>query len=246
MAFGRVADTWQSTLLNLGTELLGVVFTFFFIGYLFSLDELELGERIEKLVSRLENEDKVSANKFFKQTPIDYNTLIRTSTHIDLCGAVLAGTIDKNLSPLKDALKQGAKIRILVMSNDSEILKIASARSETEDDITYYTKKLEMTFQNADYLKKYTITTLKLGDDAFNIRLLKFPPSYSILSFKNSDNSNLFIEMYAHHVGWGESPLFGLEQKAEAEWYNYFQRQFDAMWESALHYENNKNTERGH
>ena len=237
-------DVWQSTLLNLGTELLGVVFTFFFVGYLFSLDELELGDRIERLVSKLENEDKVQSSKFFRQNSLDYMTLMRNSNQVDLCGAVLAGTIDKNLSHLKDAIRQGAKIRILVMEKDPLLVNIAAARSESND-FNYYDKKLEMTFQNVRYLSEYANSTLKLSNDSFEVRLLQYPPSFSILRFENKDTGNLTVEIYSHHVGWGEPPVFSLDKKTDAQWYKYFHLQFEAMWERAKKYEIGKNTEGG-
>lgn len=240
LGFQRESDTWQSVFLNIGTELLGAVFTFFFVGYLFSLDELELGDRIEKLVRRLEDadKDKVLASKFLNNAVPDIGNLIRNSTQLDFCGAVLAGTIDKNLSLLKDVLKQGTSIRILIMTKNIEVVKIAAARSEG-DDVNYYLKKLEMTFQNVDYLQKYATNTLKLSSNAFQVKLLKYPPSCGMLNFKNKDSGILQIEMYAHHVGWGEPPIFTLDRKLDVEWYNYFQHQFDAMWERAEKYEPN-------
>ena len=241
-AFERHADTLQSALISLGTGLLGSVFTFFFISYLFSLDDMELGDRVEKLLIQLENEDHVTAKRFFKNPSTDFTGFIQSSTQIDLCGAALGTTVDTNLGALKAALKKGAKVRILVMSKEDEVLNMSRARSE-EDDISYFVKKLDITLQNAEYLKKYSLSTLNLKDDAFNIRLLKYPPSYGILDFNGKESGSIFVELYVHHVDWGILPAFSIDQKMDPDWYSYFQHQFDAMWSRALPYEHKKNTE---
>ncbi len=239
-AFVRSPDTLQSALISLGTGLIGSVFTFFFISYLFSLDEMELGDRIDLLLGHLENTDNVSAKKFFKTASADFDTFIQSSAQIDLCGAALGTTIDKNLSSLKDALRKGAKIRVLVMSKEDEVLKMGRARSE-DNDVSYFIKKLDITLQNAEYLKKYSMSTLNLKEDAFNIRMLKYPPSYGILDFRGSKTGSIFVEMYVHHVDWGILPAFSIDKKTDPDWYTYFQHQFEAMWSRALPYEYKKN-----
>lgn len=234
VAFNRTNDIWQNTLLNLGTELLGAVFTFFFVGYLFSLDELELGDRIERLLKKLENENLVESDKFFRRPSNDYTNLVTNAKGIDLCGVVRTGTIDKNLSVFKDAIRQKIRVRVLVIDRDAELFKIAGARSEGNDTV-YYEKKLEMTFQNLSYLINFATTQLSI--DFFQVRVLKFPPSFALTIFNYKDEkSKLFVEIYPHHVGWGDPPTFSLDKAIDAKWHAYFEEQFEAMWERGTEY----------
>lgn len=222
----------KSTLINLSTELLGVVVIFFVVNYFFALDEWELGERVEQLVTKLETQNTVSS-KYFFHGKSDIKDVINNSTSIDMCGVILATTIDSNLSTIKEAIKNGSKIRILIIENTSDALQMAANRSELSD-YAYYEKKLESSLHNINYL----ISNFNNNKGSIEVGYLKYPPSFGIKIFEKGQNiGNCLIEIYAHHVDWGDSPNFTLDKEIDKEWYNYFKRQFEAMWENRNKFE---------
>lgn len=221
---------FQATLLNLATELLGVVFIFFIVNYLFSLDDWDTNERIERLLDRLENDRKIRAKDFFVRKP-SIEKLIKESKFIDLCGVALGTTIDSHLSLIRDSIRQGANVRILIMEHRDDTLEIAARRSES-DDREYYEKKLEATIRNLEFLQSNSSSVSQEYKGVLEVGFLSYPPSFGTKLFrKNSEEGICFIEIFTHHVGWGEPPNFVLESDIDKEWYAYFQNQFEAMWQ---------------
>ena len=236
LAYFRANDILQATLLNLATELLGIVFIFFIVNYLFLLDDWDLGERIRRLLDKLESPRKTNSKDFFQpKPPID--KLIKESQFIDLCGVALTTTIDSHLGLIRDGIRNGLEMRVLIMENNDETLKIATSRSE-QDDKKYYEKKLESTINNLEFLFSNSSSVSSDFKGRIEIGFLSYPPSFSIKMFrKRNDDGVCIVEMFAHHVGWGDPPLFLLDSKTDNEWYDYFQKQFEAMWHRSKKYE---------
>lgn len=223
----------QSTLLNLATELLGVFIIFVLVNRIFSLDEWNLSERINLLLNKIENSEEVSSDKFFHNKN-SIKAHISNAEKIRLCGATLSTTIDNNLSDFRDFLRKGGELKILVMKNVDENLKFASNRSEDDNSKTYYENKLNATMHNIKYLNTNTKNFSKKYSGQLLVGVLLYPPSIGIQIFENNhQNRTCIIEMYAHHVGWGESPHFTLDSDKDSNWYTYFEKQFDAMWEKS-------------
>lgn len=236
IGINNATGTWQSVLLNLSTELLGVVLLFFIVNYLFLMDDWSLSERIEKLVSKLEMAERPSAKDFFSETP-KIDPYIAEAKKIDLCGVSLTSTINKQLTRLRERLQEGANVRLLVVNPNSLAVQMSTLRSE-EDDIEYFQKRMDSTFKDIDYLFR-NLRDYKLdGDDSqkgtLEVRLLSYAPSFGLSSFEiGSSNKLLFVELYPHHAGYGSPPHFKLTPQNDGDWFEYFSNQFDVMWAEA-------------
>ncbi|MBD3338194.1 MAG: hypothetical protein GF353_03760 [Candidatus Lokiarchaeota archaeon] len=229
LAYFSSNDIFQATLINLATELLGVVFIFFIVNYLFSMDEWDTSERIDRLLEKLEKDKNTSSKDFFVKKP-SIDDLIKESKYIDLCGVTLSTTIDSHLSLIRDAIRNGVHLRVLIMELNDETLKVASRRSE-EDDEPYYKKKLDSAIHNLEYLYNNSSIVSSEYKGKIEIGFLNYPPSFGMKIFKKNEQEGISqIEIYPHHVGWGEPPIFSLNSETDDEWYSYFQEQFDAMW----------------
>lgn len=118
------------------------------------------------------------------------------------------------------------------MESSEENLKTASSRSE-EDDRLYYQKKLDSTMHSISYLNHKTQNKLEYKG-ILKVGLLAYPPSIGIQNFEDEkDHKKCAVEMYSHHIGWGEPPNFTLSNRLDNEWYSYFTKQFDAMWDKS-------------
>ncbi len=221
----------EALLLNLATELLGVVLVFFLVNFLFSIDDWDLNEKIRELIASFEDKENVRADNFFHdKEPI--KDKIRSSAKIDLCGVALSTTIDSHLSDLRDFIRAGGHLRILVMETSEENLKTASNRSEVDDQL-YYQKKLDSTRHNIRYLSSNTKEHSE-HSGILEVGLLAYPPSIGIQKFEAEGTvGSCIIEMYSHHIGWGEPPNFTLSSGKDEKWYRYFSNQFEAMWDKS-------------
>lgn len=235
LAFRRNADTWQSILINLSTELLGVVFVFFLVNYFFLIDDWNLSERIKKFLDRLEQE-RPSANDFFQKLP-NIDALIQNADNIDMCGVTLTSTINRQLSNMRERLRVGAKIRILIVDPNSKALDMSGDRSDTGE-ASYYRHRLESTFQDIGYLLKTWRREQKQGiippnEGSVSVRLIPFAPSFSILAFDvNRPDSKVLVEIYPHKSP-DRSPQFTLDRQRDGDWYRFFVEQFENMWKDA-------------
>lgn len=234
----------RDTLASLSTELLGVVLVFFIVNYLFTLDEWDLGDKVDKLVSKLESEEKVLAQIFFHKAP-NLETLIKEADRIDLCGVALGSTIDTNLSFIRDRIRSGSIVRILVIDDTKENLYISAQRSEGIDK-EYYRKKILSTFHNLDYLQNSTTKTKDQNyKGSLQVRLLPYPPSFGLKLFEEEEKGICAVEIYPHHVGWGSPPNFSLDKESDSEWYDYFKQQYEAMWARGKEFVYDKTLPRG-
>jgi hypothetical protein len=236
LAFYEKDSFLQSTYLNLSTGFIGVVAVFFFVNLLFLVDDWQLSERVKNLLTRLE--EGSSARDFFEK-PQAIDTYIRSAYQIDLCGVTLTSAINKQLSNIRDRIKDGADVRVLVVNPLSLGLEMSTFRSENTDDFDYYKQKLETTFNDLEYLHKiWQDFKSQYGDKSkignFSVRLLSYAPSFSIFSFNaNRSNGVLLTEIFPHHAGYGAPPTFSLKPERDGEWYQYYINQFEEMWKAA-------------
>ena len=179
--------------------------------------------------------DHPSALAFFHKLP-DFDSYVQRANQIDLCGIALTSTVNRQLSNLQEQLLQGATIRILIIHpNSSDALITAEARSEIPS-IDYYRSKLATTLQEMIYLQQFQSKIGQTG--SLEVRLLKYPPSFALYSFDaGRPSAQLFVEIYPHIIGWGDTPVFNLMPGRDGKWYEYFVKQFEAMWERASKWE---------
>ncbi len=227
------SDFWGGTLLNLATELLGVVFVFFIVNYIFSLDDWELGDRIEALISKFEKQKTTLAKNFFhkKHSLEDY---IEISNEIHLSGVTLTSTLNRNISLIRDKILSGSHVKILLMEDTSDALKMAALRSEVKDS-NYFKRKLSTSHQDLEYLMGVCENSNPKGK--LEIKTIPYPASFGIRIFDAEEKGKLaIIEIYSHHVDWGKPPVFTVDNSFDEEWFQFFKRQFDAMWKEGKDY----------
>jgi len=200
---------------------------------------------IEKLSSRtvtlLEGQlaDRPSAIAFFEKMPV-LDPLIQASTSIDLCGFTLTSTINKQFSNLRERLKDGGHVRVLISEPDSLALQMASLRSEDPDEGVYFTKRLAATIQDIEYLHQTWAEYQPTGKSTkglLEVRLLPYAPSFSVLVFNGDQpQGKVIVELYAHKT-FMETAVFTLNSQKDGNWYAYFVSQFEVMWKEAKKWE---------
>ena len=178
--------------------------------------------------------DRPSAITFFEKMP-SLETYTQNANSIDLCGLTLTSTVNKQFSNIRERLKQGTNVRLLIVDPDSLALEMSSLRSETPDGGVYFRKRIEASLQDMAYLykswKESQENSTKNG--SLSISLLPYAPSFSILMFNgNQPNGMIIVELYAHKT-YMETVVFTLTSQRDGNWYDYFVNQFEVMWKDA-------------
>lgn len=187
--------------------------------------------------------DRPSALSFFRKLP-EFDIYVQGASQIDWCGVTLTSAINRQLSNLREQLKQGTTIRILVIDPASNALDMAEARSE-EPNSDYYRAKLDTTFQDLFFLKQFCEKHTDSVKGHLEVRILAYSPSFAIYSFDGRRASGkAIIEIYSHVTGWGETPVFELVPGRDGRWYEYFVEQFEAMWSRAKAWDGKSPTSR--
>lgn len=187
-----------------------------------------------KLVEMVQKEiiGKPSASRFFEPTPV-LDVYVKNAHTIDLMGLSLTSTLNKQLSNLREANKNGATIRIIVAnpSPKSFAVKMSTLRSEEPENEGYYQKRLASSLEDIEYLyRSHQGSSATAGN--FDVHLLNYAHSFGIMAFDvNQPNGIIFIEVYPHGSGYDVQISFSLTKARDGEWFNYFYSQFKDIWE---------------
>ena len=182
--------------------------------------------RIEDILSKGETSNTVL---FLKEKPPFLKSIMASATEIWMVGLTLRTTTTENYYVLKQGVREGTKIRTLIVDqnklNMSKVVRRFS-RAATEEHF------------NADFMQ--TVSQYKSicesADNSGNIplRLLDFVPSCSLYIFPKTENGGVvFAEMYGYKSSLGSIPRFQLNEYDNPQWYRFFVDQFEQMWHDA-------------
>jgi hypothetical protein len=226
----------RDVILNIGTELIAVVFIFFIINKVFLVDQWNADEKISELRDLINKNKKTRALDFFKEKVL-FSRFYNDAKNIELSGVTISSEINENLILFKEKVLSGENIKFLLIDPKSEIPELLnSLRNENINTNKYYDKKLDVVFEDFNYLFKSINNQRKNNKQIgkIEVRLLSYPPSFSINRFtKKSGEKNIIIEMYTHKIDHQPPPMFILNDKKDTKWFNYFSKQYDSMWERA-------------
>ena len=192
----------------------------------------------QHILSLLENQlaERPSALAFFEASS-SLETLIRSSSTIDLCGLTMTTTLNKQASNLLERLEQGASVRLLIADPDSSALQMSTLRTFDPINKDYFRHKLTASLQDIELIEQRWTDIRKRNPKnggAFTVRLLGFAPSFSVFAFNAAQsNGHTLVEIYAHRKAFVTPPVFELTAARDGDWYRYFTSQFEQMWEGA-------------
>lgn len=240
-----------------------VIYRHDLIGEAFSTDQLltailwvlgllaisEISERYRKLnaihnsvnrsVSFLESRlaDRPSAMAFFQPHP-QLSSYIQRANQVDMCGVTLKNTLGKEYGTLRGRIQAGATIRVLLIDPESGAVEMSAQRSMNPQDLDYYRIHLDSSMRELAYLYKSEQENKNFqkrgASGKISIRLLPYAPSFGLISIDAGQKDGIiFGEIYPHRLGFEHQPTFDLTPERDQDWYDYFVKQFEQMWESA-------------
>jgi hypothetical protein len=183
-----------------------------------------IGSELEKIRSQ-----QPSADKFFSGiiNPSEVNNLIRSSNVIKMFGINLKDSILGYSQLLEERVKNGANVQAIVMSPINRNLHVASLRSNGEtaqdlkDNYNYSMRKL----------KEIKDTTN--NSDLVEVKIVDMVPSFALVMLDNGSSSRCLVKFYAHRKTKENCfPVFWVSPKQELFWYEYFQDQYNIIWNS--------------
>ena len=193
-----------------------------------------LVKQIDELKMRLP--DRPSAMAFFQKSR-EIRPYLQKALQIDMCGVTLTSTLNKEYGTLTERLQAGAKIRIMIIDPDSLAIEMTAQRTANPKDLEYHRTRLDSSLRELAYIYK-RMSDMKPSKGAklgsLSVKLIPYAPSFGILSMDAKQKEGIsFIEIYPHKFGYMAPVMFGLTPERDQDWYDYFTKQFEVMWDSA-------------
>ncbi len=231
-AFSRDADAWQSVLLNLSTELLGVVLVFFLVNYLFMIDDWNLSERVMQLLESFDRAERPSLEKVFFPSFTDkirteLNQQLQDAEDILLLGVSFGKTLDQHYRLLERKLQAGHRIRVVTVNPDSPACAMTAARQYREINADFWATRVKN--ETLGILTKLTASS----SGNLEIRLIDFPlANGGIYTNPESSGGVFFVWYYGYKTTEGNRPKF-VVRPSDGYWYRHYQEELQQIWNSA-------------
>lgn len=155
------------------------------------------------------------------------NHLLEGASTIYLSGFTLARATREYLRILERCLARGGDVRVMILAATDALLDECVKRSEGQSTPMHWRKRLESTESLVNLIAKTSDATGRLA-----LGHLPYLPSYGLVMVDpDTDHGVIVVELY-HHRSSEDNPTFELRPARDREWYDFFRRQFDLMWES--------------
>jgi len=192
-----------------------------------------LDAKVEQLLDSAQGLKGASA--FFVQRIPDMEERLRQAKSISINGITLSRTSDSFWGTFKQRIVEGAKIRILIVDPNHQALDIAVNRFHKHQDLNRLRRESEHALDNFE-----SLMAEQTANKAFQVRLLPFVPPYGIwLIDADTPRAEIWVELYSFRDE--PEPTFHLLPNRDGEWFAFFQRQFEIMWNASKEWSPQKN-----
>lgn len=227
--------SFQSILLNLSTELLGVVLVFFLINRLFLLEDWNVSEHIEKLIAVLKSEPDAESILRDRRASTNLVKSASQAKEIWVCGYSLIALTNTCEGFFVERLADGCSLRFLLLNPECDATRmldglITPRSGELPGDIRSVLARLGRIQTSADSATRGQL----------EIHLLKTAPTFSLIIVDPGRPSGwVHVEPYPSYHGVPLDvgrPHFILTQ-SRGRWYRFFCDQFQRLWNDPVYSE---------
>jgi hypothetical protein len=155
---------------------------------------------------------------------------VHGARQVYVVGMVLDRTMRDMMTAFAELLSEGAELKVVVLDpHDSDIMKILPRRSYGSQNSEWWKQRIEQTVGHI-----FDIPKNGSAHGSLEIGYLPFFPSFGmILIDPKASNGRVLLEIY-HHRTAEENPSFSIQAQIDPFWFDFFQRQFDVLWNSCL------------
>ena len=153
--------------------------------------------------------------------------LLASAHTIHMSGFTLGRTTREYQRFLERCIMTGGTVQVMILETTDLMLDQCVKRSGGQSGPEYWRIRLDSTKSLLDVIAKMPEVkgTLSLG-------LLPYIPSYGLIMIDpDTDHGVIAVELY-HHRSSDDNPTFELRANRDGDWYKFFRKQFDLMWES--------------
>ena len=220
------AGTIQAILINVSTELLGVVLIFFLVNRWFLTDSWDTTERIDALVSRLEKQNHLLKGE---EDDTSFEKLIAGSNIINLLGYSFVNVLRNRRKLIEKQLHEGVQIKVLLIDPDSIAGGLSSENTIMGD--LKHDVKISLS------IIRELQTEPRKSKGSIEVRLLNWIPSCGlIITDPDHPKGQVWVTIYPIYPSapLSERPHFVLKRLEEEYWYRVYVHHYEKLWEMGL------------
>ena len=160
---------------------------------------------------------------FLQEFPSDMSGNFDTATEIWMIGVSLHRTINFRYEKIEAKLRQGHKFKVMLVHPDGPGIAMAVTRNYARKDVTPKSALIHTNLQALCDLQA-------IAPDRFEVRTIQNPLSYGVIATNpHTATGSLYLEHYTFGISTESLPRFVL-RASDGEWYDFFKREIDAMW----------------
>lgn len=170
---------------------------------------------------------RVSAGELLVTKPRIPEGLMAHANVLCFSGYTLSRTVRDYLRQIDQCLVAGGEVKVIIIDDEVHLLEECVRRSQGRTSASHWRKRLEST----ESLVEVTAGTPDLVGK-IELGRLPYLPSFGFLMVDpDTEHGVIVVELY-HHRSAEENPTFELRPERDGEWYDFFRRQYEILWES--------------
>ena len=167
---------------------------------------------------------------FVEEFPEDLKKNLEEAQEVWLVGVSLHRTINFNYDKLERKLKQGHKLKVMMVHPEGPGVEMAASRNYIRKDSAATAAHIRENLQLLCHLHS-------TAPGCIEIRTIQNPLSYgAIATNPNSVRGCLYLEHYTFGVSPLSLPRYVI-RAGDGQWYDFFKREILAMWEYGVVWE---------
>jgi hypothetical protein len=189
-----------------------------------------IDSKVEQLVTS--SQAPATADTFFEKKILESSSLITKAKSVWVNGITLLGTTGGMIPAWESFLRKGGRVRFMTIDpNQSAVMTVAASRLHKHQDAEELKDEVRIAHRNIRRLKQ----RLGLSDDIIQVAESPFVPPYAIWLFDaNTPDAKMWVWLYPFR--YPESPAFYLDSRRDKTWFDYFEEQFELMWNASKHW----------
>ncbi|NUM46261.1 MAG: hypothetical protein HUU38_16280 [Anaerolineales bacterium] len=162
---------------------------------------------------------------FREEFPASYKTDFENATEVWLVGVSLNRTVKSQYLKLEQKLKQGHRVRVLLVHPQGPALEMAVERGYTRRDVEMKRQEIISVLNLLDDLRA-------VAPDRLEVRTIQHPLNYGAMTANpDATNGALYLEHYCFRVTTESIPRYVL-RTTDGRWYDFFKTELRTLWEA--------------
>lgn len=187
--------------------------------------ELLAGKVAEAVVNR------VGANTadtiFLEETPEALREDLKRARELWFVSATMNTMLNNYFSILESRLKEGTRMKVLMVHPESPAFEMAMARNYMQADLEHFRA---VAYGHLKYLSDLK----KIAPDRIEVRTINNPLSFGAnMIDPESPNGLIYIRHYPYRTAGGAKPVFVFNRKKYKRWFEFYREEINLMWNDA-------------